>query len=90
MDLVCLICVEWCDVMCECLFGVVCVIFVEKGYVAVSVEDIVVVVGYMCGVFYLNFGGKVDVLFELLCCDWDEVVVVLWWIVGLFDLVDDV
>lgn len=60
--------------MCECLLKVVYCIFMKKGYVVVSVEDIVVVVGYMWGVFYLNFCSKFDLLLELLECDY----VVVW------------
>lgn len=41
-------------------------IFMKKGCVAASVEDIAAAAGYTRGAFYSNFGSKTDLLFELL------------------------
>lgn len=41
-------------------------IFTKKGYVAASVEDIAAAAGYTRGAFYSNFGGKAELLLELL------------------------
>lgn len=41
-------------------------IFLKKGYVAASVEDIAAAAGYTRGAFYSNFRGKADLLVELL------------------------
>jgi AcrR family transcriptional regulator len=40
--------------------------FIKKGFVATSVEDIAAAAGYTRGAFYSNFGGKADLLIELL------------------------
>ncbi|WP_414445371.1 TetR/AcrR family transcriptional regulator [Burkholderia sp. 22PA0099] len=44
-------------------------IFTKKGYVAASIEDIAAAAGYTRGAFYSNFGGKAELLLELLKCD---------------------
>lgn len=41
-------------------------IFMKKGYVAASVEDIAAAAGYTRGAFYSNFRSKSDLLLELL------------------------
>lgn len=41
-------------------------IFLEKGFVAASVEDIAAAAGYTRGAFYSNFRSKAELLFELL------------------------
>jgi AcrR family transcriptional regulator len=46
--------------------------FVEKGLAATSVEDIAEAAGYTRGAFYSNFGGKAELLFELLRRDDDR------------------
>jgi AcrR family transcriptional regulator len=43
--------------------------FTKKGFVATSVEDIAEAAGYTRGAFYSNFGGKSEVLIELLSRD---------------------
>ncbi len=40
--------------------------FVKKGLAATSVEDIAEAAGYTRGAFYSNFGGKPELLIELL------------------------
>ena len=40
--------------------------FMKKGFVAASVEDIAAAAGYTRGAFYSNFGGKSELLIELL------------------------
>lgn len=44
-------------------------IFMKKGYVAASVEDIAEAAGYTRGAFYSNFRGKPELLMELLLRD---------------------
>lgn len=44
-------------------------IFMKKGYVASSVEDIAAAAGYTRGAFYSNFRGKAEVMIELLLRD---------------------
>lgn len=46
--------------------------FVEKGLAATSVEDIAETAGYTRGAFYSNFGGKAELLIELLRRDVDR------------------
>ena len=46
--------------------------FVKKGYVATSVEDIAAAAGYTRGAFYSNFDGKSELLIELLRRDHDR------------------
>jgi AcrR family transcriptional regulator len=46
--------------------------FIKKGYVATSVEDIASVAGYTRGAFYSNFDGKAELLIELLRRDHDR------------------
>jgi AcrR family transcriptional regulator len=41
-------------------------IFMKKGFVGASVEDIALAAGYTRGAFYSNFGGKAELLVELL------------------------
>lgn len=41
-------------------------VFVQKGYVLASVEDIAAAAGYTRGAFYSNFGDKTELFFELL------------------------
>jgi AcrR family transcriptional regulator len=48
-------------------------VFTTKGVIATSVEDIVAAAGYTRGAFYSNFGGKTDLLLELLQRDQDKV-----------------
>ncbi|KAF1024716.1 MAG: HTH-type transcriptional repressor KstR2 [Burkholderia plantarii] len=47
-------------------------IFTKKGYVAASVEDIAAAAGYTRGAFYSNFGGKAELLLELLRRDHEQ------------------
>lgn len=47
-------------------------IFMKKGYVASSVEDIADAAGYTRGAFYSNFRGKGELLIELLWRDHDR------------------
>lgn len=47
--------------------------FIKKGYVATSVEDIASAAGYTRGAFYSNFEGKSELLIELLRRDHDRV-----------------
>lgn len=44
--------------MCVYLIVKLCKLFELKGFDGVSVEEIVVEVGVICGVFYYYFGGK--------------------------------
>ncbi|WDD94071.1 TetR/AcrR family transcriptional regulator [Burkholderia sp. FERM BP-3421] len=53
------------------------VMFMKKGYMAASVEDIAATAGYTRGAFYSNFGGKAELLLELLTRDHDAVQVEL-------------
>lgn len=46
--------------------------FIKKGYVATSVEDIASAAGYTRGAFYSNFEGKSELLIELLRRDHDR------------------
>ncbi|CAB3809213.1 hypothetical protein LMG28614_06983 [Paraburkholderia ultramafica] len=46
--------------------------FVKKGLAATSVEDIAEAAGYTRGAFYSNFGGKPELLIELLRRDHDR------------------
>jgi len=46
--------------------------FIKKGYVATSVEDIASAAGYTRGAFYSNFDGKAELLIELLRRDHDR------------------
>lgn len=46
--------------------------FIKKGYVATSVEDIATGAGYTRGAFYSNFDGKSELLIELLWRDHDR------------------
>ncbi len=48
-------------------------IFMKKGYVAASVEDIAAAAGFTRGAFYSNFSSKSDLLLELLERDHAEV-----------------
>jgi AcrR family transcriptional regulator len=41
-------------------------LFMKKGFVGASVEDIALAAGYTRGAFYSNFSGKADLLVELL------------------------
>jgi AcrR family transcriptional regulator len=45
--------------------------FIKKGYAATCVEDIALAAGYTRGAFYSNFGGKLELLIELLRRDHD-------------------
>ncbi|MEM5461452.1 TetR/AcrR family transcriptional regulator [Paraburkholderia phytofirmans] len=47
-------------------------IFIEKGLAAASVEEIAEAAGYTRGAFYSNFGGKRQLLIELLRRDYDS------------------
>jgi AcrR family transcriptional regulator len=49
------------------------VIFLTKGFVAASVEDIAAAAGYTRGAFYSNFGSKSELFLELLKRDHDEI-----------------
>lgn len=46
--------------------------FIKKGFVAASVEDIAETAGYTRGAFYSNFDGKAELLIELLRRDHEE------------------
>ena len=48
------------------LFDAARTMFLQKGFVATSVEDIVEAAGYTRGAFYSNFRGKQELLVELL------------------------
>jgi len=50
----------------ERLYGAARTMFIEKGFAATSVEDIVEAAGYTRGAFYSNFRNKQDLLTELL------------------------
>jgi len=56
----------------ERLYGAARTMFLEKGFAATSVEDIVEAAGYTRGAFYSNFRSKQDLLTELLRRDADE------------------
>jgi AcrR family transcriptional regulator len=56
----------------ERLYGAARTMFLEKGFAATSVEDIVEAAGYTRGAFYSNFRNKRDLLTELLRRDADE------------------
>ncbi|HTR11171.1 MAG TPA: TetR/AcrR family transcriptional regulator [Paraburkholderia sp.] len=56
----------------ERLYGAARTMFLEKGFAATSVEDIVEAAGYTRGAFYSNFRSKQDLLAELLRRDADE------------------
>ncbi|MCW3528609.1 TetR/AcrR family transcriptional regulator, partial [Burkholderia cenocepacia] len=77
------------DATRERLLGAARAILAEKGYAAASVEDIAAAAGHTRGAFYSNFGGKADVLFELLRRDRDEAAAALRRIVGSPDPADD-
>ncbi|CAN7354926.1 TetR/AcrR family transcriptional regulator [Trinickia sp. LjRoot230] len=47
--------------------------FMKKGYVSTSVEDIAAAAGYTRGAFYSNFGGKSELMIELLRRDHDRI-----------------
>jgi AcrR family transcriptional regulator len=47
-------------------------IFMKKGFVATSVEDIAEAAGYTRGAFYSNFGSKPELFLELLRRDHEE------------------
>src|SRR3984885_14885837 len=47
-------------------------IFMKKGFVAASVEDIAEAAGYTRGAFYSNFRSKPELFLELLRCDHEE------------------
>ncbi|WP_028216287.1 TetR/AcrR family transcriptional regulator [Paraburkholderia oxyphila] len=47
--------------------------FMRKGFVGASVEDIALAAGYTRGAFYSNFGGKSELLVELLRRDHEAV-----------------
>ncbi|MBU9165484.1 TetR/AcrR family transcriptional regulator [Burkholderia multivorans] len=48
------------------------VLFVRKGYVATSIEQIAATAGYSRGAFYSNFTSKAELLLELLRRDLDD------------------
>lgn len=48
------------------LFDAALTIFMKKGFVAASVEDIAAAAGYTRGAFYSNFRSKAELLMELL------------------------
>lgn len=50
----------------ERLFEAAHATFIEKGYVAATVEDITAAAGFTRGAFYSNFGSKGELLLELL------------------------
>jgi AcrR family transcriptional regulator len=56
----------------ECLLEAARKMFVERGLAATSVEDIAETAGYTRGAFYSNFGGKAELLIELLRRDLDR------------------
>jgi AcrR family transcriptional regulator len=56
----------------ERLFDAARAIFLEKGFAATSVEDIVAAAGHTRGAFYANFRCKQELLMELLRRDADE------------------
>ena len=41
-------------------------IFIDKGFIAASVEDITAMAGYTRGAFYSNFGSKSELFLEIL------------------------
>jgi AcrR family transcriptional regulator len=48
-------------------------IFMKKGFLAASVEDIAAAAGYTRGAFYSNFGSKPELFLELLKRDHDSI-----------------
>jgi AcrR family transcriptional regulator len=56
----------------ERLYGAARTMFLEKGFAATSVEDIVEAAGYTRGAFYSNFRSKQELLTELLRRDAEE------------------
>ncbi|RKT22124.1 TetR family transcriptional regulator [Paraburkholderia sp. RAU2J] len=56
----------------EFLFEAARRIFIEKGLAATSVEEIAKAAGYTRGAFYSNFGGKLELLIEILRRDGDR------------------
>ncbi|HTH74499.1 MAG TPA: TetR/AcrR family transcriptional regulator [Trinickia sp.] len=58
-------------------------IFMKKGYVSASVEDIAEAAGYTRGAFYSNFRGKSEILMELLLRDHERMQV------DLASIIDD-
>lgn len=56
----------------ERLYGAARTKFLEKGFAATSVEDIVEAAGYTRGAFYSNFRSKQDLLMELLRRDAEQ------------------
>ncbi|MDH6153430.1 MULTISPECIES: TetR/AcrR family transcriptional regulator [Paraburkholderia] len=56
----------------EFLFEAARRMFIEKGLAATSVEEIAEAAGYTRGAFYSNFGGKLELLIELLRRDDDR------------------
>lgn len=50
----------------ERLLDAALAIFMKKGFVGASVEDIALAAGYTRGAFYSNFSGKAELLVELL------------------------
>src|SRR5471030_2010213 len=48
-------------------------VFMKKGFVAASVEDIAAAAGYTRGAFYSNFGSKSALFLELLKRDHDGI-----------------
>lgn len=48
-------------------------VFLSKGFVATSVEDIAELAGYTRGAFYSNFGSKTELFLQLLRRDHDKV-----------------
>ncbi|WP_201702495.1 TetR/AcrR family transcriptional regulator [Paraburkholderia kirstenboschensis] len=56
----------------EFLFEAARKMFIEKGLAATSVEEIAEAAGYTRGAFYSNFGGKRELLIELLRRDDDR------------------
>lgn len=56
--MVCCICIEM-EQICVVLLVFVCVVFSECGYVEMLMDDLIVCVGLICGVFYYYFGDKI-------------------------------
>ena len=48
-------------------------VFLSKGFVAASVEDIAELAGYTRGAFYSNFGSKSELFLQLLRRDHEKV-----------------
>ncbi|HEY1609991.1 MAG TPA: TetR/AcrR family transcriptional regulator, partial [Paraburkholderia sp.] len=56
----------------ERLLDAACAMFITKGFVGASVEDIALAAGFTRGAFYSNFGDKAELFVELLRRDHEK------------------